>query len=60
MPDCYEEYLALGKDICAAMNFKDYVYLSYGFWLKDVYQEAFKNRKPLKEEDTPKEKCNPS
>ena len=56
---CYQEYLTLGKDICAVMAFKDYIYLSYGFLPKVVDEESLKSNKPLKEEETPKEESKP-
>ena len=31
MPSCYKEYLALGKKICADINFKEYIYFQSGF-----------------------------
>ena len=32
MPCCYKEYLTLGNNIGPTINFKEYVYLKYGFW----------------------------
>ena len=31
MSHCYEDYLALGKNICANLSFGDYIYFKYGF-----------------------------
>ena len=45
MPRCYQEYLALGKNICADMYFKEYIYFKYGFWPKNVDDHFFKSRK---------------
>ena len=50
MPRCYQEYLELGKDICVAMNFKDYVYIEYGFWPQNVDENSFKRIKESIEE----------
>ena len=30
MPHCYEDYLALGRNICANLSFGDYIYFNYG------------------------------
>ena len=32
MPCCYKEYLTLGNNIGTTINFKEYVYLNYGFF----------------------------
>ena len=31
MSHCYEDYLALDRNICANLSFGDYIYLNYGF-----------------------------
>ena len=46
MPRCYQENIALGKDICANISFKEYIYFKYGFWPKHVDEHSFKNIKP--------------
>ena len=49
MPRCYEEYLALGKKICANIDFGEYIYFKYGFWNKHVNERSFKSIKPSRE-----------
>ena len=44
MPGCYKEYLTLGKNIGAVMNFKEYVYLKYGFCPQNVDENYFKRK----------------
>ena len=50
MPHCYQDYLALGKNICENMYFKEYIYFKYGFWTKHVNQHSFNRNKPFIEE----------
>ena len=50
MPCCYQEYLALGKKICADISFKEYIYFQYGFWPKDVDHNYFKRSESSIEE----------
>ena len=45
MPCCYKEYLALGKKICVEISFKEYIYLQYRIWPKDVDENSFKSIK---------------
>ena len=40
----YQEYLAMGKDICVALPFKNYFTIKYGFWPKNVDEDSFKSR----------------
>ena len=42
MSHCYEDYLALGRNICANLSFGDYIYFKYGFWPKHDYDNYFK------------------
>ena len=46
MPHYYENYLALGRNICANLSFRDYIYFKYGFWPKHDYEHYFKISKP--------------
>ena len=50
MSHCYEDYLALGRNICASLSFRDYIYFKYGFWPKHYYENSFKIRNPSREE----------
>ena len=50
MPCCYQGYLALGKEICANISFKEYSYFKYGFWPMNVDEHSFKINKPSIEE----------
>ena len=50
MPRCYEDYLDLGRNICANLSFRDYLYFTYGFQLKHDYENYFKSTKLSKEE----------
>ena len=50
MPHYYEDYLALGRNICANLSFRDYIYFTYGFQLKHDYENYFKSSKLSKEE----------
>ena len=45
MPHYYEDYLALGRNICANLSFGDYIYFKYGFWPKHDYDNYFKSIK---------------
>ena len=45
MPRCYQEYLALGKGICAKISFKEYIYCKYGFWPKNADESSFERNK---------------
>jgi len=38
----YQEYLALGEEICAALPFKSYFTLKHGCWPKNVDEDSFK------------------
>ena len=40
----YQEYLALGEDICVSLPFKNYFTIKYGFWPKNVDEDSFKSR----------------
>ena len=42
----YEDYLALGRNICANLSFGDYIYFKYGFWPKNDDENYFKCIKP--------------
>ena len=37
LPHHYEEYLALGEDICKSIPFKEYFYCIFGYEAKNVY-----------------------
>ena len=50
MPHCYEDYLALGRNICANLSFWNYIYFKYGFCPKHDYDNYFKSSKLSKEE----------
>ena len=50
MSHCYEDYLALGRNICANLYFGDYIYFKYGFQPKHYYENYFKSSKLSKEE----------
>ena len=50
MPHYYEDYLALGRNICANLSFRDYIYFKYGFWPKHDYEHSFNIRNPSREE----------
>ena len=50
MSHCYEDYLALGRNICANLYFGDYIYFKYGFWPKHYYENSFKSSKLSREE----------
>ena len=41
MSHCYEDYLALGRNICANLYFGDYIYFTYGFQPKHDYENYF-------------------
>ena len=41
MSHCYEDYLALDRNICANLSFGDYIYSKYGFWPKYDYENYF-------------------
>lgn len=40
----YQEYLAIGEDICESLPFKNYFTIKYGFWPKNVDEDSFKSR----------------
>jgi len=40
----YQEYLAIGEDICASLPFKNYFTIKYGFWPKNVDEDSFKRK----------------
>ena len=42
MSHYYGDYLNLGRDICAKLFFRDYIYFKYGFWTKHDYEHSFK------------------
>ena len=46
----YQEYLALGKDICANISVKEYIYFKYGIKPNHVDENYFKRIKPSMEE----------
>ena len=50
MSHCYEDYLNLGRNICANLSFRDYIYFKYGFWTKHDYEHSFKSIKLSREE----------
>ena len=50
MAHYYEDYLALGRNICANLYFGDYIYFKYGFWPKHDYENSFKISNPSREE----------
>ena len=50
LPHHYEEYLALGENICKLIPFKDYFYFRLGFEPKDVDEHFFNGRKSSIEE----------
>ena len=50
MSCCYQEYLALGKKICAYIYFKEYIYFHYVFLVKDVDYNSFESSKSSIEE----------
>ena len=50
MPHYYEDYLALGRNICANLSFGDYIYFKYGFWTKHDYDHSFNISNPYREE----------
>ena len=52
MPHCYEDYLALGRNIWENLSFGDYIYFKYGFWTKHDYENSFKISKPSKEDSS--------
>jgi hypothetical protein len=37
----YLEYLAQGKEFCAAMSFRDYCSIKYGSWAKGLDEGSF-------------------
>ena len=50
MSHCYEDYLDLGRNICANLSFRDYIYFKYGLWTKHDYDHSFKSSKLSREE----------
>ena len=50
IPHCYQEYLALGKEICANIYLKEYIYFKYGFYPKHVDDHSLNSKKPSMEE----------
>lgn len=40
----YQEYIAIGEDICVSMPFKNYFTIKYGFWPKNVDEDSLKRR----------------
>ena len=50
MSHCYEDYLALGRNICANLYFEDYIYFKYGFQPKNYYEHSFNISNPYREE----------
>ena len=46
MPCYYQEYLALGKESCSILYFKDYFTYKYGFSPQGGDEHSFKNNKP--------------
>ena len=50
MSHYYEDYLDLGRNICANLYFGDYIYFKYGFWPKHYYENSFKRNKLSREE----------
>ena len=52
MSHCYEDYLALGRNICANLYFGDNIYLNYGFQPKNYYENYFNISKPSREESS--------
>ena len=50
MSHCYEDYLDLGRNICANLSFRDYIYFKYGLWPKHDYDHYFNISKPSKDE----------
>ena len=52
MPYHYQEYLALGEDICATFSFQGYYTIKYGSWPKDLDEDSFKGtRDKLKRDE---------
>jgi hypothetical protein len=37
----YQEYLALGKELCVAMCFQDYCTIKYGSWPEGLDEDSF-------------------
>ena len=50
MSHCYEDYLDLGRNICANLSFGDYIYFKYGLWPKHDYDNSFNSINPSREE----------
>ena len=50
MSHCYEDYLDLGRNICANLYFRDYIYFKYGFWTKNYYEHYFNSSNQSREE----------
>ena len=46
-PRHYQEYLALGNEICKDISFKDYFYCIFGFWPKRANEDMLKKNRPL-------------
>ena len=49
-PRHYQEYLALGNEICKDISFKDYFYCIFAFWLKRANEDMLKKNRPLERE----------
>ena len=45
----YQEYLALGKEICVVISFKDYLHYKYTFWPQYLDMTYFERSKLSKE-----------
>ena len=50
MSHCYEDYLALGRNICVNLSFGDYIYFKYGFQTKHDYEHYFNSINLSREE----------
>ena len=50
----YQEYLAFGVEVCAALSFQDYYTIKFGSQPKDLDQDLLKNIVGGVEKDEPK------
>ena len=41
----YQEYLALGDEVCVALSFQEYYNIKYGSWLKEWDEDYLKGKR---------------
>jgi hypothetical protein len=55
----YQEYLALGKELCTAMSFRDYCTIKYGSWPKGLDEDSFNGTRQRLKKDMAEEHRDP-